>query len=225
MNTENPDTQLAVEFFMKPVENLAKSREAGRPIFEDREYVRIAFPGDQRRKLEAPASEMHYVSHARTQMTYAERFAGTYDAFKRNDMAFVEGTPLKASGLLPLAKCEELKALNVLTVEQLAGMPDVAMRKLGMGGRQMVDDAKAYLEKASKMADTSALEARIKELEALLSKPAAQAAPVDDQFAGFEDEDLKNMIRDAGGEVPRGRASRQTLIDTINELAKAKEDA
>ncbi|MCU0905633.1 MAG: hypothetical protein MUE83_17460, partial [Tabrizicola sp.] len=65
MNPNDPDLTLGVEFFMKPVENKAKSKEAGRPIFEDREMVRIAFPGDSKREHVAPAHEMHYVSHHR----------------------------------------------------------------------------------------------------------------------------------------------------------------
>ena len=39
-------SHLHIEFFMQPVENPAKTRTEGRPIFEDQEMVRIKFVGD-----------------------------------------------------------------------------------------------------------------------------------------------------------------------------------
>mgnify|MGYP000633907332 CR=1 FL=1 len=224
MNQPNPDLELGVEFYVKPIENAAKSREEGRPIYDDVEYIKIKFPADSKRTLETRADEMHYVPHAKTQMTYAERFAPSYDAFKREDLSFVSGTPLASTGLFPKAKVAELKALSVVTVEQLAGLPDTNIRKLGMGGRALVDDAKGYLENASGLAEIATLRA---EIAALKAGAATQAAPVvsDDPYDGFTDEDLKNMIRDAGAELPKGRTSRSNLVAALEDLSKAKEEA
>lgn len=217
---DNPDTGLGVEFFTKAVEHPAKTREAGRPIFNDMEYVRISFPGDSKRELVAPASEMHYVSHAKQQMTYAERFAGSYAAFKDSNTEYVSGTPIDELTALTASKKAELKAMKIRTVEQLAGLPDVTIKKIGMGAREMVEQAQAFLAAASGTAEIAELRRQLAELQ------AAKAAPeTSDEFSGFSEEDLKNMIQDAGGEVPRGNAKRETLVARLQEIAAQKTEA
>ncbi len=217
----NPDMQLGVEFFTKSVELRAKSEEAGRPIHEDREFVRITFPADNKRELVAPAHEMHYVTHLREQVTYAERFKASYDAFKSDADNFTEGTPLSEAPFMTKSKIEELKHFKVRTVEQLAGLPDASMKRMGFGARDLRDKAQAYLDAAKGTSEVEALKARIAELEAIQLAPVKQQDP----FEGFSDDDLKNMIRDAGGEVPKGNAKRETLIARLNEIAAEKEDA
>jgi len=222
---ENPDMSLAVEFFVKPIELKAKSREEGRPIYEDREFVRIRFPADNKRELVAPANERHYVSHARQQMTYAERFAASYDAWKKSDAEFISGTPLSELPAITSARREELKAQNIRTVEQMAGITDAGGRKLGMGWREEVDAAKAYLDRASGTAEVAELKRQIAALQKQVTGPTDEKPTLTDQFEGMDDEDLKNMIRDAGGEVPRGRAGRDKLVAELERIAAEKEAA
>lgn len=217
----NPDMQLGVEFFTKSVELKAKSEEAGRPIHEDREFVRITFPADNKRELVAPAHEMHYVTHLRQQLTYADRFKASYDAFADNKENFIEGTPLTEAPFMTKSKIEELKHFKVRSVEQLAGMPDASMKRMGFGARDLRDRAQAYLAAAQGTSEVESLKARIAELEALQLAPAKTENP----FEGFSDDDLKNMIRDAGGEVPKGNAKRETLVSRLNDIAAEKEDA
>ncbi|SLN74752.1 hypothetical protein ROJ8625_04095 [Roseivivax jejudonensis] len=218
---DNPDMALGVEFFGKAVQNMRQSKDAGRPIFEDREYVRIRFPADNKRELVAPAHEVHYVTHAKAQMTYAERFPAAYEAFKKDAEAeLVTGTPLAEMTSLTEAKRAELRAQNVRTVEQLAGLPDSSMRKLGMGSRDLVEAAQAYLKRAEGTSEVAALKARIAELESA----QAPVAPAVDQFDGMTDDDLRNMLGDAGVQADR-RWGRKRLIEEIETLAKAKEDA
>lgn len=215
-----PDATLGVEFFLEAVEHPAKSREAGRPICEDREFVRIRFPGDSKRELVAPAHEMHYVSAERRQMTYAERFAPAYEAFKAGITAYQSGTPLSSVGFLTPARRTELQALNIVTVEQLAGLDHRALGRLGMGARALMEEAQRYLAQANDVARTASLEAEVARLRALVE---AQAAPAQepDPFDGFGDDDLANMIRDAGQEPPR-RGGRAALIRTLREIGEAR---
>ncbi|MEM9523124.1 MAG: hypothetical protein AAF982_03885 [Pseudomonadota bacterium] len=220
---QNPDAGLGVEFFIKPVRNAAKSRAANRPIFEDREFIRLRFPGDNKRELVAPADEMHWNGNTREQMTYADRFRANYEAFKQGQKDFITGTPLTAMPEIAGAKREELKALDIVTVEQLAALATPARRRLGMGGMELVTAAKDYLEKAAGLSELEALRARVAELEAgRADRVPAADAPGPDPFEGMTDEDLKNMLRDAGSEIPRGNARRETLIARLNEIAAAK---
>lgn len=225
---ENPDMQLAVEFFSKPIEIPRKSKAEKRPIFEDREYIRIRFPADNKRELVAPAHEMHYVSHLKRQMTYAERFKPNYDAWRADHEAeFIEGTPLSEATFLTEAKRAELRAQNIKTIEQLAGLPTQAMRKLGMGAQGLVQSAQDYLERAKGLSEVDALKARIAELEA---GQASKAEPKQDasekvasELEGFGDDELKMMLKDAGVEVD-GRWGRQRLEAEMQALAAAKEN-
>lgn len=223
---ENPDSGLAVEFFVDARKNPRLSKKEGRPIFEDKEFVKIMFPGDNKRLLIAPALEMHYNSNAKTQMTYAERFPEHYKVFKTEGAEMTHGTPVGSLDIVTAAKASELRALNITTVEQLASLPDASGRRLGMGWRELQDEAKAYLEQAEKLSDNAYLREQIESLQAQLAATSQPAeSQVSEQFEGFSDDDLKNMIRDAGGEVPRGKASRETLEAKLREIAAEKEAA
>lgn len=223
---DNPDKGLHIEFFSKAVEHPRKSKEEGRPIYEDKAYVRIKFPGDAKRVHVAPADEMHYVSHAQRQMTYAERFPEHFAVFEGEADELVGGTPLSEMPALSEAKRKEFRAQSIKTVEQLAGLPDPAISKLGFGTRDLVEAAKTYLEKAQGASEVNALKAELQKLKAIMEQgEPAPKADIADEFEGLSDEDLKNMISDAGGSIPRGNAKRETLIKTLRELAAEKEAA
>ena len=49
MLVSNDTRHLHITFYLEPLENPAKSRAEGRPIFEDREMVEIKCVGDPRR--------------------------------------------------------------------------------------------------------------------------------------------------------------------------------
>lgn len=227
----NPDMELAVEFFVKAVQNDRETREQKRPIFEDREYIRIRFPGDNKRELVARAHEMHYVSHAKAQMTYAERFSLVYDHFKKNhDSSFLNGTPLGELMFLTEAKRAELRSRDVKTVEQLASLPTTSARNLGVGGMELVRQAQDYLDNAKDSASIAELRAEIAALKAeqeaqrMAPPPAAADERIQSEFVEMTDEDLKNMLTDAGVAVD-GRWKRATLEEELRKLAKAKEAA
>lgn len=221
---ENPDMALAVEFFTKAKENPRESKKAGRAIYEDVEYVRIKFPGDNKRELVAPAHESHYHAGAKAQMTYAERFDAVYEGFKKSSGEMIVGTPLAVLTNIPESRRAELATQNIRTVEQLAMLPDNVIKKMGMGFRKLVDDAKEYMARGDQNAEIEALKAQIAELQAsMTSKPAAPA--LDDQFSGMSDDDLRNMLQDATGEAVHGRTGRDTMIERLKEIAAEKEAA
>lgn len=217
---DNPDDTLWVEFYTEAVEHPNKSLEAGRPIFEDREFVKIKFPADNKRVHTAPAHEMHYVSHMKTQMTYAKRFPKHYAVFKEENADFVVGTTLDAAPFLTPAKRAELRAQNVRTVEQLANLPDSALRKLGMGARDMVEQAQAFLKAADSTSEIADLRRQLAALQAQMAAPAASQGA----FADLEREDLFNMAVDAGLS-PRANASRESLEAMLTEAAQKKMEA
>jgi hypothetical protein len=65
------DSRLVVEFFRKPVHMEAKSREAGRAIYEEVDYLRIYTPGDKSSVIERPVNVLD-----------EQRFADRYSKWK-----------------------------------------------------------------------------------------------------------------------------------------------
>lgn len=216
------DRGLSVQFFLKPRENPRRTKEEGRPIFDEIEMVSIAYPGNKTTQMTAPALKVHYNANIKAQQTYAERFPEQYRQFKDGIAEQVSGTPIHVLGL-STAENAELAASKIKTVEQLANMPDANIRKMGPSFRSRVDHAKAYLETATgATAMRDEMAALRAELEALRAQnPAPAPAPEVDPFAGMEDEDLRNMLTDAGVDVD-GRWGRKRMLD---ELAKLREAA
>ncbi len=223
---QEQDKGLSVQFFLHPQENPRKSKEAGRPIFDEIEMVSIAAPGNTKSEVVAFASSEHYDSNVQKQWTYAERFPEHYDAFKRGLDSQVQGTPLSEVGFLTIAQKAELKAKKIVTVEQLAAMADRDIKKMGIGFREHVDAAKAYLDVSS---GTSELAKEMEELRRQIAElKGGQERSTEEtgsQFAAMEEEDLRNMLQDAGVQVD-GRWKKARLVKEADTLhSKAVEAA
>ena len=104
---------LHVEFYTTAVENPAKTRAEGRPIFEDIEMVKIQIALDPKNTLIAPAhSSPSRNPDTGLPMTYAEKFPEHYRYFKDNqDQQRADGTPLSEATFLTESKRAELRSL------------------------------------------------------------------------------------------------------------------
>ena len=178
------DSRLHVTFYKKAVENPAKTIEEGRPIYEDRVFVRIAVPGDNLSVIDTFANEEHQ-----------RRFPMHWQHFmnKNVDDDSIVGTPLKAWAMLTAAQAEELRGMKFYTVEQIANASDAQLLNLGMAAGMaplaLRDKAKAFLSSAKdtalvqQQADElskrdeiiARMEAQIAELAAQANKPKAKA--------------------------------------------------
>jgi hypothetical protein len=131
------DNKLFVQFFMLAVRNEIKSIEAGRPIFDDKEYVRIITPGNTKSVLEVPVQEEH-----------RSRFASRYERWKKGQGEALTGTPLEMWPQMTVSQVAELKALNIHTVEQLASLSDGNAQQI-MGNNSLRAKAKLFLDAAA----------------------------------------------------------------------------
>lgn len=171
------DSKLFVVFFNGAVVNDAKSLEAGRPIHDDVEMVKIIIPG-QRDSVVAYATP-----------DYQYRFPKQWAQFKNNKEQVGSGTPLSELTWMTAAQVADLKAMNVHTVEQLAGISDAQAHSF-MGFHGLKQRAETYLEAARGNAPLvkmqAALEDRDEQIAALqaqinqimAAQQAAQAAKV-----------------------------------------------
>jgi hypothetical protein len=125
------------EFYVEAVRQEFRSKQEGRPIFEDREFVRIIIPGDRRSMAVEPVNDEHKA-----------RWAAQYEAFKEGREMPLEGTPLSQWTPISRSAVEEFAYFHIRTVEDLAAVNDLQLQQLGMGSRDLRQKAKLFLEVA-----------------------------------------------------------------------------
>ena len=123
-------------FRYEPKQNKAKSLSEGRPIFEQRAYVQILSPGDTKNIIDTPVSDEH-----------KKRWPSQWEAFLKGSEQPIDGTPLNEWPRLNKAEVEELKAINIFTIEQLADLSDNAAQG-AMGLATLKNHAQAHLSKS-----------------------------------------------------------------------------
>ena len=144
IGAHDPDSLLAVTFYMRAVQNNFETLKQGRPIFTDRLFVKIMTPGNDLNIIDTFATEVD-----------KKRFPRQWAHFQNSNTGDSRevGTPVGQWPLLTLAQGEELKGAKFFTVEQIAGASDLQLQSVGMiaGMNPMTlrDKAKAYLSAAS----------------------------------------------------------------------------
>lgn len=153
MNFGNNQDTAKAEFYNEAVQNNFKSEREGRPIFDDVVFVRIVRPGDNKSIVERPAKDED-----------KHRFPLQWAQFERQEAQTLSGTPLEQWPPMTPALVRSLKAINIPTVEALAGVTDGNLENIGMGARKLRDQAQAFLVAAKDGAANSQLLAENEDL-------------------------------------------------------------
>lgn len=162
---------VAVSFGMYPKKDDRASKEAGRDVYKDVEFVKIAIPGDRHSLVFQPATDVH-----------RRRFPRAYQAFKDREHTPMQGTPLEQWPVVSRSIVLNLKALHVHTVEALAEVHDGNIDRLGSSGRELREKAKAWLAEAQTGAETVRLAAEKQALQDQLAAMQAQLAALQQQM-------------------------------------------
>lgn len=215
----NSDALVNVRFFVHTVLNEAKSKAAARPIFDEIEACETSFAANKQTigvfgahdewGFKEEATEYGVV---KTKMTYAMRFNEKYLEFKSGDAQSLGGTSLEELTFLTVGKRLELKALKIHTAETLAALDGSALKMLGQGGRDLKNQAIAYLETAQKTATVAGVKEALSERDdkiAVLEKMVAElsgkptankvgrpAKAKTSEFETFENTDILNWLND-----------------------------
>lgn len=153
------DASLLVLFAREPVENAARSEQAGRPIFDEIETVMILQPGGRDVVGPRPTTDAD-----------RKRFARQYAEFKARDRGPTQGTALEAWPAITRAKLFELRAVGIRTVEEIAafvnphysasGVPSMPFDRHQLGiDDELVARAQAFLDLARDSATAERLAA------------------------------------------------------------------
>jgi hypothetical protein len=221
-------------FFTMPVENKALSAKEGRKIFEDRYFVELKHPGDRTYSFVEEIDE-NGASKARVSngdegggdptFDYSEAFPREFASFKKGEARVTIGTPLAEWSQMTRSRVAELNAMNIFTVEELADVQDGHLSKMGMGAREEREKAKTFIAASKGGADTSAMAAKIAQLEEMVQRLSGgqmippPAAAVEKSIEEASNEELKAYIKRETGQAPLGNPSRDTLLAKVKEIA------
>lgn len=167
------DASLIVRFSIERKLDATKTGDDGEPVYKPVEYITIIAPGDRRNVIHRPIMKSDTI-----------RFASRYGAWKQSAKELDLGTPLKGLDLFPAQQVAEMATQNILTVEQLANLPDGVAGQI-MGGFQLKQKAARYLqaakEKAPAIKFAKELESRDAQIAALQDQLAKLAERLDDK--------------------------------------------
>jgi hypothetical protein len=203
-------------FFMDPVQDEVATAREGRPIFRERELIQILQPGSPNQPTFEVTDE------------HRQRWPDQYAKFKQGLEQSAAGWPLEQWGVLSRAQVLEMKAIGLSTVEQLAGMSDVHLQQIRMGGRRLRDLAKAALDDAEATAMLSAatreneqMRAEMAELRAALAQQSEMLNRVSAQLLAEKDKphELATYVPGEHGLQPQQMAPHiaQSSLDNLPE--------
>ena len=138
-----------VRFERRPMEDKAASIREGRYVAKDVDFALVTPPYSKdcvEYKVEQWLINMERnVRDGRIPEKWADQWKASYNSWKNGQEMPLSGTPIKGWGVLSPAQQQTLIAMNCLTVEDLAGINDEGLRRIGMGAIELRDKAKNWL--------------------------------------------------------------------------------
>jgi len=159
--SERPESLPPARFLNLPVKDKQASLAAGHEVYVEKPYIEIMKQGGDLQQF-AVNDE------------WKARYADKWTAFELGLAEPKTGLPLDKWPGCTRTECENLKSVNIFTVEELATCSEAGLEGYGMGGRALKSKAKIYLEAAK---DNGAVVARLEDLE---KKFEASLATIDD---------------------------------------------
>ncbi len=159
-------------FRKEAVHNEYKSAEQGRPIFDMIDMIQIVIPGDPKTSVVRLVKEEDKI-----------RFAEAYAQFKAGQEMALEGTPVDVWPRLTIAEVHQLKRAGFYTVEHVADCADSNLGRLGIGGLQLRELARGFLEAAKNGGNAERL---VMENSQLRSQLTSALQSIQDLTAKFE---------------------------------------
>lgn len=167
------DKSLVVNFFVGKKLLGKKSQDEGREIYEDREFIQIQIKGQDKQVVVEEVKPEH-----------KRKFPIAYHLFQQGKPAPVVGTPIEQLPGVGPSMAHNLKAINLRTIEDVANVTDEnALSAMGMGARDLVTRAKAFIAKAAPK--TVALEEENKALKSQLAGMEESVRALQEQMAAL----------------------------------------
>ena len=142
-----------VVFETRAEEDRDASIQQGRFVARDVDYA-IITPHGSKDRVERVVKEWfdhldREAAQGRFESNWLTAYKRAYVSWKEGREIPTEGTPIINWPLLSPSQVRMLQDLHILTVEVLANANEELIRRLGMGGRNLVQKAKDYLAQAT----------------------------------------------------------------------------
>lgn len=166
------DRPAYVTFERVAVEDKAASLREGHYIARDVDYVNVTPPYSKdiwKAKVSQWFDNMKQdVQNGRLPREWMDGYIRKYEAWKNGQEIPLEGTAIKGWGVISPAQQETLIRLNILTVEDLAGVTDEGAKRIGMGAMELKNKAKAWLAQLNDRGPLTLEMAAVKQENAVL---------------------------------------------------------
>ena len=147
--SERTDRPAYVRFERVAKENKALSLQEGKFVATDVDYALITPPYSKdviRQKVASWFDNLEQdVRNDRIPEAWAKLYRDAYRAWQNGQEIPPNGSPIRGWGVLSPAQQENLLRINILTVEDLAGVNDEGLRRVGMGAQELKQKAVAWL--------------------------------------------------------------------------------
>lgn len=146
---DRQDRPAYVRFERVPVEDKAETLKQGHYVAKDVDYALITPPYS--RDVVRIKVTQWMLNLAQDQQNdrippaWVEAYKEAYIRFQNGQEQPLVGTAIRGWGVISPAQQETLIRMNILTVEDLAGINDEGIRRIGMGGTDLKNKAKAWL--------------------------------------------------------------------------------
>lgn len=168
--TSDPYAGAHVIFYKEPVENTYKSKDAGYPVFEERDFIEIMYPGNTLNIIRREVIDSDKATFPRHWALYQQMGVPTH-----------VGMPVEEWPVVTRSVSKSLKALGFHTVEQVAAASDQNIARMGMAcgmePHTFREKARAYLASAADTAEAqkyaqenAELRQRLKDLEDAMAR-------------------------------------------------------
>lgn len=147
--TQRQDRAPYVRFERTVKEDKKASTEAGHFVGRDVDVVKVTPPDSKDIFIQNAADWFQQrevdVQGGRFPPDWLRKFREQYEAWKQGQELPPDGTPIKGWDVISPAQRETLIAMHVLTVEDAAELKEDELRRVGMGGVEIRNKARAWL--------------------------------------------------------------------------------
>lgn len=205
-NMQNVGRPPFIRFERRAEEDRAESIANNRRVFKDVDWVIVKSPGS---KDETEHLVIDWLNHndRLTQLEppqipegWAVGWRKMYEDWKNGQEPSPMGFPVRNWPAISKAVAENLCVLGITTVEDVADMNESALKAVGMGSRQLKEQARAWLDQGKEgvALEVVALRAQVADQQAqnanMLQKIAALEAALAGQAARVNDNALQASI-------------------------------
>lgn len=142
-----------VQFETRAVENKSETLKQGHYVGRDVDFVMVTTPGG-RDVYESKAEpwfekKEQQARNGRLDPDHLSYYKRAYKKWREGKEIPLEGTPIRGWGAVSPSQEKTILMAGIRTIEDLAKSNDEALRRLGMGGRDLVNKAKSWLNSVS----------------------------------------------------------------------------